>query len=304
MATVRSAVLAFAFVAILLPGSAHPAPLAVIGFNTESGGDTDPQKVAQDIRSIGTGVDLFGLSEVADDTAARLYAVAAGTAQGQGQQPYRALVSKTGGTDRTAILFNPRRLELIGNPAEYTGQILKACGTKPTHQFRAPFSAKFRDRLEPRLEFIFFVTHLQRGDEEYRHCQAKWLNGLARAYSIAMIATGDFNFDWSLKSDEQNQMKVGPGAVCRKAEFTGPKHDVGFDNMTVGGTWCWVMPPTLIKTQCAASYDGVLDFVFVANRAKSWARSSEILRREPGYCARDGQGWSDHRPVRGDFVVE
>ncbi len=291
--------------AVFLCTPLHAAPVSVIGFNVESGSDTDPQKIAQDIVAIGADAHIFGLSEVPDSpNVVQTYAAAAGRAQGQGRPPYRALVSRTGGQDRTAILFDAQRLDLVGGPYEYGRAIIQACGQKPANQFRAPFAAKFRDKQTPQREFIFFVNHLQRGDNQYRHCQAQWLNGVARTYTIPMIATGDFNFDWSLKANDQNEASVAAGTVCGRPAFTGPKHDVGFDRMTAGGLWCWIMPPTLIKTQCSQGYDGVLDFVFVANRAKTWARGSEILRQETNYCSRDSQGWSDHRPVRGNFVVQ
>lgn len=303
MKAVRVAAFAAGFACFV--ATAQSAPLTVIGFNVESGSDTDPQKIAQDIVDIGAGIHIFGLSEVPDSpNVVQTYAAAAGHAQGQGRPPYRPLVSQTGGQDRTVILFDGQRLDLTGGPYEYARAIVQACGQKPLSQFRAPFAAKFRDKQAPQREFIFFVNHLQRGDNDYRHCQAQWLNGLARAYTIPMIATGDFNFDWSLKPNDQNETQVAAGSVCGRSAFMGPKHDVGYDRMTADGRWCWVMPPTLIKTQCAQSYDGVLDFVFVANRAKNWARGSEILRREANYCARDGQGWSDHRPVRGNFQIQ
>jgi hypothetical protein len=69
--------------------------------------------------------------------------------------------------------------------------------------------------------------------------------------------------------------------------------------MVAAGTFRWVRPATLIKTQCS-QFNSVLDFAFVAGAAQDWTASSEILFREPSYCP-DTDKTSDHRPVAATF---
>jgi hypothetical protein len=77
-------------------------------------------------------------------------------------------------------------------------------------------------------------------------------------------------------------------------------HDQGYDLLTAEGVFAWVRPPQLIRTQC--SFDGVLDFVFVAGAAQRWRASAEILAPEERDCPSD-QGRSDHRPVLALFEL-
>ena len=91
---------------------------------------------------------------------------------------------------------------------------------------------------------MFMVNHLARGDNAIRHQQAERLNAWVRQQTVPVIATGDYNFDWEVNGGDTN-------------------HDAGYDKMTAGNAWSWVRPATLIKSQCDAGFNSVLDFVFV-----------------------------------------
>jgi hypothetical protein len=83
--------------------------LKVIGFNVESGADTDPQEVAKLIRKM-DGVDIWGLSEVAHDAAAKVFLNAAQSGE---TGNFHYFVSRSGGSDRLTIIYNKGKLELL-----------------------------------------------------------------------------------------------------------------------------------------------------------------------------------------------
>lgn len=249
------------------------AELTVVGFNVESDNDTDPNVVAPLIRDL-QGVDIWGLSEVADDDAAVIFLNAAKSGE---NGSFRYFLSRSGRSDRLAIIYNRSELELLE--------------TRELHylQFerdgqRATLIGRFKQRATGKA-LIFMVNHLARGDEPLRHEQAQLLNQFAKDTGEAIIAVGDYNFDWEV---------VGGDA----------DHDQGFDNMTADGAFEWVRPPTLIKTQCDPAFNSVLDFVFAAGDAKMWSGTSEILEQQEGYCDGEVQGGSDHRPVRATFDIQ
>jgi endonuclease/exonuclease/phosphatase family metal-dependent hydrolase len=123
------------------------------------------------------------------------------------------------------------------------------------------------------------VNHLYRTNTERRHEQAPLLNVWARQQALPVIAVGDYNFDWDVRNGDT-------------------VHDRGYDLLAAEGTFAWVRPPHLIRTQC--SFDSVLDFVFVAGAAQGLQASSEILAAEESYCP-DTNTRSDHRPVLASF---
>ena len=98
----------------------------------------------------------------------------------------------------------------------------------------------------------------------------------------SLIATGDYNFDWSVTNGEQS-------------------HDAGFDKMTADGNWTWVRPATLIQSQCNPNFNSVLDFVFVNTAARPLALTSVILQ-EANDCGNAAAN-PDHRPLRTEFEL-
>jgi endonuclease/exonuclease/phosphatase family metal-dependent hydrolase len=206
--------------------------LRVVGFNVESGG-ARPEVVATLITAT-PGVDLWGFSEVQNDTWAMVFEQAA--EQGT-QADFLRLLGTTGGADRLALLYNADRLELLRQ--------FELHDINPEGRVRAPLVGHFRLRTTGQ-EFLFQVNHLYRSRADQRHRQAQLLNTWARQQVLPVIAVGDYNFDWSVTNGEAN-------------------HDAGYDRLTADGIFVWVRPTRLLRTQC--SFDSVLDFVFIAGAA-------------------------------------
>jgi endonuclease/exonuclease/phosphatase family metal-dependent hydrolase len=241
--------------------------LTVVSWNVESGG-SDDQVIRQRIGSF-QGVDLWGLSEVANPTSASTFET--GAEDGEDAN-FEKVVGATGGGDRLAIIFNAERFRLVRSQ-------------ELTHinqgNHRAPLVAELQE-IPSNRNFIFMVNHLARGNADLRRRQGTQLNEWVRTQTIPVIAVGDYNFDWSVNGGDQD-------------------HDLGYDNMTNGGAWRWVRPATLIKSQCSPNFNSVLDFIFINNLAQSWSGTSQILV-EPNDCDASPQ-MSDHRPVVGTFSM-
>jgi hypothetical protein len=73
-----------------------------------------------------TDVDLWGLSEVQNASAAEVLRKAMENATGA---PIRAIVGITGGADRLVVFLNESRLTFVKH-FELNGTIVQACGTK------------------------------------------------------------------------------------------------------------------------------------------------------------------------------
>lgn len=266
----------FVFGLIFFAGDTLAASeLIVVSFNVESGKDTEPKEVARFIREEFSDIDIWGLSEVENASAAKVFRRAAGWDE---SGSYKYVLGETGRSDRLQIIYNETKLERL-DWGELSGFLL---GRK----IRAPLWARFRHR-EDGTEFLFVVNHLYRGNEQTegdRHKQAALLNAWAKDQSLPIIAAGDYNFDWEV------------------AGGTGD-HDKGYDNLTAGGVFQWVRPSKLVKTQCNPEYDSVLDFVFVGGGARNWQSSSEILFPETWFCSWDEDGGADHRPVMARFQI-
>jgi hypothetical protein len=124
------------------------------------------------------------------------------------------------------------------------------------------------------------VNHLERGDLRLRRDQAQRLNEWVQAQTLPVIATGHYNFDWSVANGDRN-------------------HDAGFDRMVEDDHWAWVRPKTLVKTQCGPNNNRILDFVFVNVSARPFALTSEIIQ-EANDCGNADVN-PDHRPVKAEF---
>ncbi len=241
-------------------------PVTVVGFNVESGG-ANPA-VVDDIVAAAEGVDVWGFSEVQNDDWAELLETAA--EEGEGTN-FERILGSTGGGDRLLIVYDADRLTLL--------ESFELSDINVGGNVRAPLVARFRIGADG-PEFLFMVNHLYRSREDRRHQQAQLLNAWARSETAAVIAVGDYNFDWSVVGGDSD-------------------HDAGYDHMTADGVFRWVRPAQLVRTHCS-EHDSVLDFVFVAGPAQAWQGGSEILEAQPSYCL-DSAATSDHRPLRATF---
>lgn len=155
-----------------------------------------------------------------------------------------------------------------------------------TVRSRSPLAARIRD-LATGEWFWLVVVHLARGEDDLRTDQARMLVAWARDQKAPVIAAGDFNFDWDMYTKRGNP-------AC--------------DAMLADDVWKWIQPDPLRDTNWAAARDNprrdrfpdtILDFVFVAQAARSWKGTSEVIVR-PGDFPDDDEG-SDHRPILATF---
>ena len=129
-------------------------------------------------------------------------------------------------------------------------------------------------------EFVFMTNHLARQDNKLRQEQAAGLREWARDSQTPIIAIGDFNFDYSFKSQKGN---------------------LAFNELLKDGVWKWIRPVEEIDTQWSdrdgrdAYPDSMLDFAFVANGAKKLDWRCEIVVRDGDFP--DDKTTSDHRPT-------
>lgn len=239
--------------------------LTAVTFNAESGDALD-WKVAESITPV-VGEVLWGMEEVQNQAWADTFAAAA--ADGS-HQHFSQVLGTTGGADKLLVLYDDFRLDLIGSEEL---QAINVGGT-----VRAPLVAHFRT-LDGGAEFLFVVNHLWRSDADKRHQQAQMLHDWGLQQTMPVLMVGDFNIDWAVIDGDNH-------------------HDAGYDLIVADDAWKWVRPETILRTQCSAYYDAVLDFGFVSGEAQSWAGSSVILEERESYCATDNAAKSDHRPVQ------
>jgi hypothetical protein len=265
-----------AIVPVALP-QAQEVSLRVAGWNMESHESSD--SLLREQMAAKQGIDLWGLSEVRDTQALSAFEV--GAEGGEGAD-FEAVLGSTGGGDRLAIIFDTGILDLRGSE-----ELTEMQDGNPSH--RAALVAHFRGKRTGQ-EFKFMVNHLARGNDALRLEQAVFLNQWARAQQMPVMAVGDYNFDYHVQFGDQGE------------------RDPGFDAMTRDGTFIWVKPETLVKTQASDSFNSVLDFVFVANVVPGWTATSVILQREGDSVATsldfdDDNEQTDHRPVDATFAV-
>lgn len=244
-------------------------PLTVMSWNVESGG-SDAVTIAGQIAAF-DGVDLWGLSEVNGDDDALLYETGAEVGE---DTVFARVTGTTGGGDRLVALYDDDRFDLLSS-----GQLdeINIGGN-----VRASLVLTLEETATD-LQFIFMVNHLYRTNDDARRTQATILNQWAANQTLPVVATGDYNFDWNVTTEA---------------------HDLGYDLMVVGNAWKWIKPATLVTTQCSGdpcAFNSVLDFIFVAGPAKTWAATSEIIVR-PGDFP-DDASTSDHRPVKAILQV-
>ena len=247
--------------------------LVVVGWNLESGESSDTF-IANRVRTF-QGVDLWGLSEVLNDTTVSIFETAAEDGE---NADFRRVLSESGGADRLAIIYNATRFTLL-RQMELHRITYDSDTLPPGRNQRSPLVVELRENASGK-QFMFMVNHLARGDNDLRRLQAERLNTWVRQQTVPVIATGDYNFDWEVSGGDTN-------------------HDVGYDRMIAQSAWSWVRPTTLIKSQCDANHNSVLDFVFVNAAARNW-QGSAIILQVPGDCNDDNEK-PDHRPVQAEF---
>lgn len=252
--------------------------LGILHWNIESGGN-HPPLIADQLAEFVTegGYCILALSEVEQN---ELYESRFSTLGESGR--WRTITGESGKNDgrendRLMILFDSSRLKLI-NTQELNrhGDFMLNTG-----RHRSPLVAHFEDRVTNE-QFLLVHNHLARGDAEFRTEQASGLREFGRDSSIAKVAVGDFNFDYTFETKQGNQ---------------------GFVEMLRDNVWKWVEPAELVDTNWfdpepdgVDNYPGsMLDFTFVSGEAKEWDVTSRVIVREGDFP--DNDRTSDHRPV-------
>lgn len=156
-----------------------------------------------------------------------------------------------------------------------------------TVRARSPLVAKLRDKSSQRM-FWIIVNHLARGEADLRVEQAKVLKKWAEDRpNDPVITAGDFNFDYVFETGKGND---------------------AYEAMMEGEVWQWLKPDPLVDSNWADDRDrpgedrypgSILDFVFVANGAKSWKGESDVVVRDGDFP--DSNKTSDHRPIIATF---
>ncbi|QSX32215.1 hypothetical protein JYB87_10515 [Shewanella avicenniae] len=249
------AIAALSAAAVVAP--AFAAPITVMGYNVEGGYKPDATEptVASYIQQA-PNADVYMLSELTISWAKPL----ANTMGG-----YQVVTSANAveTTDALGIFFNPKRFSLLDSHELVFG----------VNKFERPaLIVTLKDNTTGK-KVIVMGNHLMRGKAEQRQQQTRMLVDWAKQQSATVIALGDYNYDYDL-----------PTAKGNKA----------FELLMDSGEWYWVKPKTLIKSNCDAQYNSILDFVFI--HGKYAAATSDILFPEAEYCHDDADR-PDHRPV-------
>ncbi len=253
-----------------------PAALRLLAWNLESG-NSDPKINAAQLKEF-ADVDLFGLSEV-DPAAFEIYLEAIESID---DRNFASVKGKTGDKDRLQFVYCTDRFELLEEkePNELAGIVVNTGG------HRSPLICLLKDKRTGQ-RFYTMLVHQARGNENFRNQQASAIREWARDQSIAFVAMGDFNYDFSFESQRGNQ---------------------SFDELRKDNVLQWVRPEELIESNWTdLNHDlvndypnSLLDGFFVAGPAKEWQVVSRVIVR-PGDFP-DDESRSDHRPV--ELVIE
>jgi len=260
-----------------------------------SDADVVADQLAELLRNPATRSQIVALSEVEPKTVERYRRAVAGGLDGD----VDFVTSASGGyadADSLMVVVDARRFRIddVFELHRYAG--IKANFTVDQEtsseygsvRARSPLIAKVHDHASGR-PFWLIVVHLARGEEELRVDQARALRRWAADRSEPIVAAGDFNFDYV---------------------FATARGNAAFDAMLEGGTWKWLKPDPLVDSNWSEdrqkgmpgvdSYPGsILDFVFVANGAKGWRGTSDVVVRAGDFP--DDNRTSDHRPIVATF---
>lgn len=266
------------------------AEIRIATFNTESDDDTEPQKVAETIRSI-HGVDIWGLQEVEGEDAIELYRDAA---KFSGKGRWRLVLSESGRysdpkrrEDRLGILYRAdlfRQVETVELHAIRSRPNGGRYG-RPNWPLRGALFLRLVHR-KSKLEFYVGNVHLKccgNGLSTRAH-QARLIAGWIKQADAPVILVGDFN------------IPIEPGATPQEVS------SVDFLELTKDKTLVWVAPSNPYKTQCDPAYNSMLDQIYHSPGFLRNSATAEIQLATPDYCEQDSKGYADHRPVVGRFA--
>jgi len=284
--------------------AAQAEEFRLLAWNVESNRPGQPQVSDADVvagqltgllRADGTRAQIVALSEVEPKTVERYRRA---VAEGLGGD-VDFVTSASGGyadSDTLMLVVDARRFRIdeVFELHRYAG--IRANFTvdeESSSEFgsvraRSPLIARIHDLATGR-SFWLITVHLARGEKELRVDQARALRRWAAERDEPVVAAGDFNFDY---------------------EFATGRGNPAFDAMLEDSTWEWLKPDPLVDSNWSEdrkkggpgidSYpDSILDFVFVANAAKTWRGTSDVIVRAGDFP--DDDRTSDHRPIIATF---
>lgn len=281
-------------VAALMSGAVQAAEIRIATFNTESDGDTEPDKVAETIRDV-SGVDIWGLQEVESEEALRVYRDAA-KVSGHGR--WRYVISESGPYN------NPdRKADHLG--ILYRTDLFRQIETVEYHAIRSkPVAGSRYGRSNPGLRGALFLRLLHRdtGVEFYVgtvHLKCCGGNGVStREHQAGLIA------EWITRADAPVVFLGDTNIPIEPGDHAGDVNSAAFRKLTQDGGLIWIEPSNPYKTQCNPNFNSMLDQIYRTSNLPATAVTAEIQFTDGDYCAGDAQGFSDHRPVVGSFQFQ
>ncbi len=274
---IRAFLLALA--GLTLTVSAHAQDVLSIGsFNVESDLDTEAERVAEDFARI-PPLHIWALQEVYNDEALDLFTATLSEATGFTYASHRGTTGSNFG-DYLAFVYVENAFSDVS--FEELGEVGGA--RHPLVMRATSFSGH---------ELTFVNTHLDRGDARAREGQARSLRSWVIDHEDeALIMMGTFNFDYDFAGTRR-------GGNRAFVNFSRGGHVSWPEPMCIAGETC---PVT--GTQCNPQYNNMLDFIFLAGTAFDWRAMTDLAFLGEDYCSRDPQGYSDHRPVLGQLLME
>ena len=268
--------------------------LRIVAWDVD-GDDNDAAKISKQLTDLGT-YDLYGLTSVAPTEVER-YGKALRKVTGR---DFKWIVGETGGNYRIVVFYDAGRFGTLSKTELHSfddgqlddgqlddGRLDDGQRNDPKSQHRLPMIVELHDRDTRRddqqpLAFYFVVNHFARKDAELRARQAVDLRHWGQAQTKPIVAVGNYNFDFDIKTLRGNR---------------------SFDLFMIDYIWYWVRPQEFIDTQWVDLNDDgkddfpnqCQDFGLVVGAAQLWSSKARVLLQEGDFP--DTSESSDHRPV-------
>lgn len=273
----RTFLLALAALACSAAAQAQES-LAIGSFNVESDLDTQAERVAEDFARL-PPLHVWALQEVADQETLDLFVETLSETTGF-QYAGHMGASGSGHNNHLAFAYIQQAF------TDVAFEEIDGIGSS-----RHPLIMRAASPSGQPLTFV--NTHLTRGDERAREGEARSLRTwITNHDDEALVLMGTFNFDYDFRGSRTGGNQA-------------------FVTFSRGGHVSWPQPMCIANetcpvtgSQCNAQYSNFLDFIFLAGAAFDWRARTDLAFLGEEYCRRDPRGYSDHRPLMGQILVE
>jgi len=279
-------------------------PFRLLAWNVESNRPgarpvSDPEVIAARLEALSGGRDTRAAIVVLSEVDPRTVPAFRDAVVRGGGGRLEAVLSASGGfrdKDSVLVLVDTERFrvedtyEIHRHGGISANMLVSEAGEdEGTLRARSPLALRLVDRVGG-AAFWLVAVHLARGEEALRTDQARMLCRWAADHHEPLILAGDCNLDFDFHTRRGN-------AAWQV-----------FDDSRV---WRWLEPDPLVDTNWADDRsappgerrdrypDSLLDFIFVANGATSWAGESDVIVEQGDFP--DDDATSDHRPVVATF---